>query len=307
MKKTHSLDPQDLRRTDLMIAYLNDRVSLDEAIEIETLMEQDELYRLAMEQLSQSLATHPTDAFAHVEQVESHFPAYLMEARTQFVTDLDAGTPPGDPRSFFSKLELWKKLTLVGLGLLTLAAAIVIFSKNPAQETSQLTPTKYLSPSKDIQLAEQFLSECNEIQEGFGRKEEISVFSALVEHYSEGAYTQAARQLRELRSAASVSANCRDMNMFFEANCHLAQQDYRKANTLFESLLTHTQLSPQLRNASHWYLAQIALTQQDIDQANEHFQWLVQQQGTRESDHLPELNKLGYLGIAQTYLDEPIQ
>lgn len=294
MNSLNHSETDNLRDVDLMIAYLQDDVSLEEVEQIESLMEQDALYRAAMEGLQYNLVSDrdPMLTKRRDQQLQKAMPAHLDAAREWFATQDGTSSKGNSWRDRMSGLPLW----IIAGGVMVLLLLIFL----PFQTSnSSIDVSKNLLPDGDVVLAEQFVRDCGNNNPGLGRGEPVSVFSAFVENYAIQNYQIAAQQFSQLSNDPSLNDNCRSLINFYRAKSLMALGNQEQALAGFEAVVQVTSTQPSVINASHWYAGNLALALSQNTVAQSHFETLI---NTSNKEHLPALLEKDYIQKAKTYL-----
>lgn len=295
MKSPNNRETERLRTTDLMLSYLRDEVPLEDVMQIESLMEEDPLYQLSMESLADKLAENPRLVRMHDQKMQEAFPALLMRAKETFVQQLDPPPKSGRGGGFPS----WLGWMLAGV--LTLALVWIWWPANRGPVQLHSDPATHLVPEGDVAMLTLFVDQCGEKSPGIGRQEEISVNSAMVEHFAANRFKVAARQLAQLQQQGQLSTECQAMTGFYLGESRLALKAHAPATTAFAAVAANENAPQALRNASYWYLGNLALEARNYDEASRYFS-LLEQAETDEQNHLRTLLDQRYLEIANRYL-----
>ena len=291
----HSDNP-NLRDIDVMIAYLKDEVSLEQVEQIETLMEEDELYELSMQALSKSLNNDPDILSNQLKQAQSEFPQLLTLTKDNFISQLEQQQAIQKEPSSRGKLPLWPFI----IALLIIGGFLIwMFIPADKHELHQ-NPAQVLVLDGDISVADAFMKECGDAP-GLGRGSKITLSSALIENYSFRKYEEASKQFGELMKNPGWSDQCQAFLNFYRGKSLLALKEYTPAARLFQNVITSDSASPAVKNAAHWYMANIFLIQRDFAAANMHLEVLTADENQDKSLHLAPLFEQNYLETAKKY------
>lgn len=303
MNTFEPIDKDRLRHVDLMIAYLTDTASLDDVEQIEALMEEDALYRLSMEELSAEVAKNPGNAREKVLHTEQNIDALLLAGKQTFLAQTAGTTEENDLISRFRKTPLIYRFLGVLAGLTIAAWLIWLPLRTPELP---FDPTANLVIGEDLQLATMFVGNCD--NQGFARPENevrkgITVTSALVDHYAEGNFENAADQFTQLLQDPSFSDSCLALINFYQAKSLMAAGNNQTAIAAFSQTINQIAAKPAVINASHWYLANLLLVSEDYAAARQHFEKLVSLDKADKKNHLPSLLAKNYLSEARQFLE----
>ncbi len=295
---------ENLRDVDVMISYLQDEMTVTEIGEVEKLMEEDELYRLSMEQLATSLVQSPVQTRSNVLTLQKSLPTILAAQKESFIAQLEAQGGHADNNPWMDKIKdtpFWQKYLLIAaIPLLILLAILPIIHK--PKLAPHKNPVENLVPDGDLTTANTLITDCGELQ-GIGRAKEVTVYSALLENYAEENYQIASQQFELLTSGSSLSPECQSIINFYLAKSYMALNKQTAAKEKFAEVLKDGQASARVKNACHWYLANIYLSKKDQANAQTHLNALLQQDPTDTNMHLKALMDKNYLEDAGSYLD----
>lgn len=300
MNSLNEHETKRLRATDLMIAYLRDEASLEDVVQIETLMENDPLYRMSIENLADSLAESPFRARQHDLHMQAAFPDLLTRAKEDFVHQLETqNTPQTDSKGF----PKWLGYTFVGL--LILALAWVWWPSTPGTVELHTAPLSHLSPATGPQMVGTFVADCGDHKPGIGsgQASQLTVSSIMVNHFAAGEYDFVAQQLSQVKNQGTLSAACEGSTEFYLGECHMAMKHFAKAKAAFTKVINEAGTPQALQHASLWYLGNLALEQKDYPSAQTYFARLTAAPQSAES-HAKSLLDKQYLEISQRYLDD---
>lgn len=288
-----------LREIGLMVAYLKDEVSLEEATQIEILMEQDEMYRLSMETLAQNSFNQLNQIKLESPSIEQAFPDLLLKAKDQFILNLQnnqggPGTNEGNGKG------PWRTyLGIIGLGLM-LALSLYLIDTTPALHKA---PVQNLVPNQGKNLAASLIASCGE-QLGIGQgQSNVTVFSTMVDQYATARYAQASHQFGELARRPNIDEDCMAKIRFFEAQSYMGLHDHTQAAALMNALLATNNLESDIANACNWYLGNIALNAGDESAASQYFSNLLESKNSPDSQHLKSLIEQNYMEDAEKYME----
>ncbi|MEZ4776518.1 MAG: hypothetical protein R3D00_25305 [Bacteroidia bacterium] len=303
MNTFEPIDKDRLRHVDLMIAYLTDTASLDDVEQIEALMEEDDLYRLSMEELSAEVVKNPGAAREKVLYAEKNIDALLLAGKNAFLEKNAGTTDANDLIARFRKTPFIYRFFGVLAGLLV--AALLIWL--PLRKSNlPFDPTANLIVGEDLQLATVFVGSCDD--KGFGRPknevhEGVSISSALVDNYAEGNFEVAASQFTELLANPAFSDSCVALINFYQAKSLMAVGNNQPAIAAFSQTINQIAAKPSVINASHWYIANLLLVTGDYAAARQHFEKLASLEKTDKQNHLPSLLSKNYLSEARQFLE----
>ena len=295
-----------LRDLNLMIAYLRDELSLEEVEKIEQLMEEDDLYRLSMQELSASLTPDTTLVKTKVQKLENNMAGILEKERDNFIVwleDNDDDDPDNDNGSDgnggggISGLPGWVKVSAF-LAVITLLTLAIVFSLKQPQLPGN--PNESLVVDEEISAAQQFTIGC--ITEGAAVAEDATLESAFLMNFAEGNYAEAARQLSLFDNNPFLSPDCQTFVSFYLGQSYMAEKNHKLAIESFEKITSQSEVALNLKNASHWYLGNIYLVNEDYVKASENFSALVKSNHESENEHLQALMAKNYLSQAKEYL-----
>ena len=298
MNSLNNRETERLRTTGLMIAYLRDEVPLEEVMQIESLMEEDPLYRLSMESLADALAGDPIRARTHDLLMQEAFPGLLVQAKEAFVKELESPSPGGGTNK---GLRPWMGFALAGLLILALTWLWWPATRGPVRLHS--AAVTHLVPDGDVAMVAQFVDQCGNNSPGIGRQEQISVSSAMVEHFAGQRFDAAARMLVQLQQQGNLSAGCQAIAGFYLGESYLALNDHPKAQAAFATTAADPAAPVAIRNASYWYLGNLALEAKEYEAAAQHFHLLKKADADPEN-HIRTLLERQYLDSAQRYLQD---
>lgn len=300
MNSLNEHETERLRATDLMVAYLRDEASLEDVVQIETLMENDPLYRMSIESLADSLIENPFRARQHDLHMQAAFPDLLTRAKEDFVRQLETPDTPQSGSKGFPK-----GLGYAFAGILILALAWIWWPSTPGTVELHTAPLSHLSPAKDIQMVEKFVAGCGDYDPGIGsgQTSQLTVSSIMVDHFAIEQYDFAAQQLSQVKNQGTLSPACELSTEFYLGECHMAMKHFAKATAAFTTVANAAEAPQALQHASHWYLANIALEQQAYEVAAQHLSQLVKADPSPEN-HVGTLLTVNYLETAKRYLDD---
>ena len=293
-------DNTNLRDVDVMIAYLRDEVSLEKVEQIEKLMEEDELYELSMQELSKSLDHRPHILSNHIEQTQQDFPQLLTLAKDNFITQFEQQQAPQNNRIFPGNLPIWPLI----IAILIVGGFMIWMFISADNNKLHQNPAQHLVLDGDISVADAFMKECKDEKPGFGsgrHGNRISLYSALIEHYSFEKYEEASKQFGELMNNPGWSDKCQAFLNFYQGKTLLALKEYTAAARLFQQVIGSDATSPSVKNATHWYMANIFLIQKDFAAANMHLEILTADENQDKNLHLEPLFDQNYLETAKKY------
>ncbi len=300
MNSLNEHETERLRATDLMVAYLRDEASLEDVVQIETLMENDPLYRMSIESLADSLAESPFRARQHDVHMQAAFPDLLTRAKEEFIRQLETPDAPQTGSKGFPK---W--LGYAFAGLLILALAWVWWPSTSGPVELHTAPLSHLSPNTGNQMAAAFVKDCGDYKPGIGsgQASQLSISSIMVNHFASGEYDFVAQQLSQVKNQGTLSPACEVSTEFYLGECHLAMKHFAKATTAFTTVVNTAGAPQALQHASLWYLGNLALEQQDFPLAQTYFIRLTAAPQSAES-HSKSLLDKHYLETAKRYLDD---
>lgn len=287
---------EHLRETPTMLAYLHDELKLEEAEAVEQLMEEDPLYRLAMDELHALQRPLEKRLPQGMAQTEAQFAELLRSTSQRFGAQLEApegGLSPSSGKAASGRR--WRNYLLIAGGAVALALLIAL----PFVKQARLyePPETQLVPDGDVYLAQQTLDNCG--SRAIGQGKTITLYTAMVEHFAAEDYGTASQQLAHLLERGELSGACEARLTFYLAESQMARGEYEAAKARFYEVVTHVDSPEAIKNASHWYLANLALAQEAPEQAHKHFSILLD---AKEENHLEALLAKGYLQDAQAYM-----
>ena len=310
MESMNHKESNPLRDLGLMTAYLRDETDEKRIQEIEAEMDQDPLYQLAMEALAQSLIEDPAGTPERMMQTEEAFPELLLNAKHQFIRQLEAESKPGNdmpPPSggWLSNLPGWQKW-LGGIGILLLVGSLAMMPFLINGPDMQKKAMKQLAVDGDLLTGENFLKECeqNPMNPGIGSGKRVSIYSALVESYAQEKYTEAARQFQTLEQYANLSDNCLTFTRFYLAKSLMMEGKLTEAAAAFQLVTEKKATQTALAHAAHWFLGNLALVEEDGETAAFHFQILADSHPSARNEHLETLLTQQYIKKAKSFLKQ---
>ncbi|MDX2247158.1 MAG: tetratricopeptide repeat protein [Bacteroidia bacterium] len=303
MNTFEPIDKDRLRHVDLMIAYLTDTASLEDIIKIEALMKEDDLYRLAMEELAREVSKNPQVAREKVVQTEALIDNMLLSGKNAFLAQTFAAEEENDITARFRKTPFIYRFFGILAGLVVATLLIWLPLRKPSLP---LDPSANLIIGDDLQMATAFIGKCD--NKGFGRPEgqieaSVSVSSALVDNYAEGNYPEAAAQFSQLLKNPSFSDSCLALIHFYQAKSLMAAGETEAAVNAFSQTIEQIAATPALVNASHWYLGNLLAVNEDYIAARVHFEKLAVLDPSAKKNHLPSLLAKNYLTEARQFLE----
>ncbi|MEL6674819.1 MAG: hypothetical protein AAFR61_21605 [Bacteroidota bacterium] len=306
MDKFSQSEHSHLRAVEVMLAYLKDEASPEDREEIEFLMETDELYRLAMEQLSRSVVRQPSQVEARVLAMEAAMPEKLQAAKERFVRELAKQETPPVSGNTSRNLPPWAMYLGIGIGILLFGWAVWFSTSDHTSGLKHLAEAAQtqLTPDGEIATANLIMNTCGEEDPGIGRVEQVSIYSAMVENYAEDKFEKAARQFGQLLSDPGLETSCKSLIRYYRAKSLMAIGEHDQARMAFTDALQQGNLPEQVKNACHWYLGNLYLLAENFVEAKEQFSVLSAQLPVQEGSHLSALLAKDYLQLAQEYTQE---
>ncbi|MEZ4827899.1 MAG: hypothetical protein R3C61_16680 [Bacteroidia bacterium] len=303
MNTFEPIDKDRLRNVDVMIAYLTDTASEKDVEAIEALMEEDELYRLSMEELAGAVAADPQVARAKVLRTEAALDELLLSGKDAFVAQLVASKEDTDLIARFRKTPFIYRFfgVIAGLTIATLLIWLPLRKPN-----LPFDPAANLIIGEDLQMGTLFVKNCD--NKGIGRPEGeinagVSVSSALLDNYAEGNFDEAALQFAFLMKQGSLSDSCVALASFYQAKSYMAAGKNQPAIQAFSQTINQIAAKTSVIYASHWYIANLQLVEEDYQGAREHFRILAALDSDDKHNHLPSLLAKNYLTRAQQFLE----